>query len=59
MFPPDKVDKPRAFILVKEVRAVGDTANQVIATIGKKQIGAIPCKISFIPSDSSTETMRG
>ena len=32
---PHKVDKPRAFILVKEVRAVGNTTDQVIATIGK------------------------
>ena len=32
---PHKVDKPRAFILVKEVRAVGDTTNQMIAPIWK------------------------
>ena len=31
----DKVDKPSAFIRVKEIRAVGDTTNQVIAPIWK------------------------
>ena len=32
---PDEVHKPSALVLVKEVRAMGDAAEQVIASVGK------------------------